>query len=223
MTASNGLTRHHPPLALVQATACGALGPASSIAMTIHARHCKACARRLAEAESVGGALLERQDPAPFDVEASLADVFARLDARPQAPVYPAEVMAAPEELRPAFATALAERRWAFAGPGLRTIALDIPGADRFAEQPQLLKIEPGHGAPRHGHGAIELTLVLDGAFRDETGVYGPGDLAVATDALTHRPVAEPGRTCLAYAVSSAPMRFTGLLGWVQRLWPRRS
>jgi putative transcriptional regulator len=223
VTASGDLIRHHAPLSLVQAAACGALGPATSMAMTIHARHCALCAARLSEAEAVGGALLEDQADAPFDVEASLADVLARLDARPVTPSYSPEVLAAPEELRPAFAKALAAGRWSFAGPGLRTLDLDIPGAGRFAEQPQVLKIEPGYGAPRHSHGGMELTLVLDGAFRDETGVYGPGDLAVATDALTHRPIAEPGRTCMAYAVSFAPMRFTGLLGMAQRLWSRRS
>jgi putative transcriptional regulator len=190
--------------------------------MTIHARHCPLCAEQLSRMESIGGALLDSESGAPFDVEASLADVLARLDKEPAAPVYSAEVMAAPEELRPAFAQALARSRWSFAGPGLRTLNLDIPGANRFGEQPQVLKIEPGYGAPRHGHGAMELTLVLEGAFRDETGVYGPGDLAIASNSLTHRPVAAPGPTCLAYAVSLAPMKFTGLLGMAQRLLTRR-
>lgn len=223
MTIRTSDSRGHEPLALLQAASCGGLGPAASIAVRIHSRHCGMCAARLGELDALGGAMLETQGDAAFDVEASLEAVLARLDARVSEPSYPAEVMAVPEELRPAFASALAHGHWAFAGRSLRTLDLDVPGAGAFGEQPQLLKIEPGFGAPRHGHGAMELTLVLDGAFRDETGVYGPGDLAVATDGLTHRPIAEPGRTCLAYAVSYAPMKFTGLMGLAQRLLTPRS
>jgi putative transcriptional regulator len=220
---SDVINRPHAPLALVQAAASGALGPGASIAMSIHAQHCSQCAARMAELDSVGGAFLESQGDVSFDVEASLAQVLDRLDAPRREPAYSAEVMAAPEVLRPAFASALERGRWAYAGPGLRTLDLEMPGAKAFAELPQMLKIEPGYGAPQHGHGAMELTLVLEGAFRDETGVYGPGDLAVAMNSLTHRPVAEPGQTCLAYAVSHAPMKFTGLLGLAQRLLtPRR-
>jgi putative transcriptional regulator len=105
----------------------------------------------------------------------------------------------------------------------LRSLALSIPGAAAAGEAPQLLRIEPGYGAPRHGHGGVELTLVLEGAFRDETGVYGPGDLSVARLGVTHQPIALSGGTCLAYAVSHAPMRFTGVLGLAQRLLTPRS
>jgi putative transcriptional regulator len=209
----------HAPHALLQAYACGAMGPASSAAMSIHATHCPDCAARIGELNAVGGALLDSEEAADLDVEAALSRAMARLDERDGPPIeYAAEVMEAPEALRPAYAAALERGRWSYSGPGLRTLDLVIPGADGFGERPQLLRIEPGFGAPRHTHGAIELTLVLDGAFRDETGVYGPGDLAVASDTLTHRPVAEPGRTCFAYAVSHAPMRFKGLFGVAQRL-----
>jgi putative transcriptional regulator len=209
----------HPPLSLLQSYAVGALGPAASIAFRFHAQHCALCAKRLGDLEALGGAFFDAAEDAPFDVDASLACVLAKLrEPPPSPPHFPPDVMAAPEELRPAFAQALSGKGWSFAGPGLRSLSLDIPGADANGEQPPLLRIEPGCGAPRHAHGGVELTLVLDGAFRDQTGVYGPGDLAVATDGLTHRPIAEPGRVCLAYAVSHAPMRFTGLLGLAQRL-----
>lgn len=223
MTTNDGAFHQHPPLGLLPAAASGAMGPAASMAVRIHARHCDLCAAALRELEAVGGALLEAQDAAPFDVETSLAGAMARLGARAEEPTFPDDVMAAPEELRSAFANALTRGRWTSAGRGLHTLELDVPGAAHFAERPQLLKIEPGCGAPRHSHGAVELTLVLEGAFRDETGLYGPGDLAVATYSLTHRPIAEPGQTCLAYAVSYAPMKFTGLLGLAQRLFATRS
>lgn len=219
MTPRESARLGHSPLTLLQSFATGALGPATSAAIDVHVHHCAICAARVSELDALGGALFETEEGAAYDVEASLVAAMSCLDTRETTPIaYPAEVMAAPEPLRAAYAKALAQGRWSFAGPGLRTLDLDIPGAKTFGEQPQMLRIEPGYGAPRHSHGAMELTLVLEGAFRDETGVYGPGDLSVATDSLTHRPIAEPGPTCLAYAVSLAPMRFTGLVGLAQRL-----
>ena len=221
MTRVDDASPRHAPRDLLQAASCGGLGPAASIAVQIHARHCADCAARMSALESIGGALLDAQEDAAFDVETSLDAVLARLQDHRPARKYSEDVAAAPDELRPAFAAALERGRWSYAGPGLRTLDLDLPGAAESGEFPQLLRIEPGYGAPRHSHSGIELTLVLDGAFKDQTGVYRRGDLAVATDALTHRPVAEPGRVCLAYAVSFAPMRFTGLFGMAQRLLTR--
>lgn len=223
MTAT--LSRPHAPLQLCQAYATGALGPASSIAVGIHMETCAVCKSRIAELEAIGGAMLERETPEEA-IDTTLDAMLARLDAvEASAPpiTCPPEAMRVAPSLRQVVAAALSRGRWGYAGPGLRTLNLAIPGADAFDEQPQLLRIEPGYGAPRHGHGRVELTLVLEGAFRDEAGRYGPGDLAIARPGLTHRPVAEPGQTCLAYAVSHAPMRFTGLLGLAQWLLTPRA
>ncbi|MEM6850922.1 MAG: cupin domain-containing protein, partial [Pseudomonadota bacterium] len=80
-----------------------------------------------------------------------------------------------------------------------------------------LLRIQPGFGAPRHTHEGAEITLVVRGAFSDETGRYGPGDVSIASQAVTHRPIAEEGETCYALSVTDAPLAFTGALGWLQR------
>ncbi len=44
----------------------------------------------------------------------------------------------------------------------------------------------------------MELILILDGAFRDERGRFGPGDISVADATVDHRPVAEKDRPCIA-------------------------
>jgi putative transcriptional regulator len=203
---------------LLQAYACGALGPAASIAMSLHLETCALCASLAAQFDAVGGALFESDDELAAEPGISLEHMLAKLETAEEPPHFSPEVMRFPAPLRPAAAHALRSSRWQFAGPGLRSMTLDIPGAASASELPQLLRIEPGYGAPQHGHGGVELTLVLEGAFRDETGVYGPGDMSVAQTGLTHQPIAMPGGTCLAYAVSHAPMRFTGMLGWAQRL-----
>jgi putative transcriptional regulator len=218
MTVRTQTAAGHAPAKLLQAYSCGALGPAASIAMALHIETCAQCAAEAAQIDAVGGALFEGDTTLAAEPGISLDDMLAKLDAPEERPAYAPEVMRFPARLRPAASRALQSSRWQFAGPGLRSMALDIPGAGASGEVPQLLRIEPGHGAPRHGHGGVELTLVLEGAFRDEMGVYRPGDMSVAQTGLTHRPIAMSGGTCLAYAVSHAPMRFTGMLGWAQRL-----
>jgi putative transcriptional regulator len=106
---------------------------------------------------------------------------------------------------------------WTFAGPGLRTLPLDMgKGCTAKAE---ILRIEPGWGAPRHSHHGGEYTLVMAGSFSDERGRYRVGDIALATPSVTHRPVADPGEVCYCLAVTDAPLAFTGALGLLQKIW----
>jgi len=72
--------------------------------------------------------------------------------------------------------------------------------------------IRPGRPIPTHTHDGSELTLVLDGAFTDVTGSYGRGDISVADESIEHRPLADLERPCICFAVTDAPLRFTGTL-----------
>lgn len=124
-----------------------------------------------------------------------------------------AELMSLPEPVRDRALHSGAD--WRFAAPGVRRIELMSEG-DAKAE---LLRIEPGHGSPSHTHEGNEFTLVLAGAFSDGIGRYAKGDLCAADGGTTHRPIAEPGETCFALAVTDGALKFTGALGAVQRLF----
>lgn len=76
----------------------------------------------------------------------------------------------------------------------------------------RLLHIPAGVAVPDHGHRGTELTLVLQGAFRDETARFGPGDLEIAGQELEHQPIAEAGEDCICLAATDAPLRFNALL-----------
>jgi putative transcriptional regulator len=54
--------------------------------------------------------------------------------------------------------------------------------------------------------------LVLQGAFRDESDRFGPGDVEVACEDMQHTPIAEDGPPCICLAATDAPLRFSGLL-----------
>lgn len=74
-------------------------------------------------------------------------------------------------------------------------------------------RIAPGRKLPQHTHEGSEYTLVIRGAFRDETGRYGRGDVAISDEAIDHTPVAEGNEECLCFAVFDGPLRLTGPIG----------
>ena len=75
----------------------------------------------------------------------------------------------------------------------------------------RLLRIPTGKPVPTHSHGGLELTLVLCGAFSDETGHYGRGDFQEADETLEHQPHAVAGEDCICLVVTDAPLRFSSL------------
>ena len=76
-----------------------------------------------------------------------------------------------------------------------------------------LIRVRAGRMVPQHTHEGNELTVVLRGAFHDETGHYVRGDLAIADASVDHRPIADEGEDCLCLAVTDAPLRLTGRFG----------
>jgi putative transcriptional regulator len=76
----------------------------------------------------------------------------------------------------------------------------------------RLLKIPAGAAMPDHGHNGTELTLVLKGAFRDDGGRFGRGDIEIADEDLHHTPIAEDGEDCICLAATDAPLRFRRLI-----------
>jgi putative transcriptional regulator len=58
----------------------------------------------------------------------------------------------------------------------------------------------------------MELTLVLQGAFQDEDGYYGRGDIEIASQDVYHTPVADISEDCICLAVTDAPLKFKGLI-----------
>jgi putative transcriptional regulator len=77
----------------------------------------------------------------------------------------------------------------------------------------QLLRMAPAITAPAHSHAGLEVTLILDGAFSDETGEYNVGDLIVEDETTIHAPVSCPRQGCVCLAVTTAPIRLTGWMG----------
>jgi len=54
--------------------------------------------------------------------------------------------------------------------------------------------------------------VLLQGGFTDVTGNYGPGDLQMMEDGMSHNVVADPGEDCINLAVTTGPLKFESLL-----------
>ena len=197
---------HHIPEPMLAAYAAGTLPPVFETVVATHVSMCAACRAGMQAHETAGGGVLE--DGGTVDLSGALkADVLALLDGpapveRPVAQrkgIYPGPVMEALKNLDP---------RWKSLGMGVRqSILMDGPDGSL-----RLLYIPPGRAVPDHGHNGIEMTLVLQGSFSDETGAFGVGDLEVADEDLEHTPVAGEGLPCICLAATDAPLRFHSFL-----------
>ncbi|MCC5987665.1 MAG: cupin domain-containing protein [Pararhodobacter sp.] len=210
------MIRHHLSDALLMAYSAGQLPEAFSLVVATHVSLCDECRARMESFDAVGGALLEQDagQAAPDAIavdDASLAATMARIRA-----AGPVRRQAPPRRRQGLFPTPLVEYvggdvdavRWRAVGGGVRQAILPT-ARDASA---RLLFIPAGAAVPDHGHRGTELTLVLQGAFRDEFDRFGPGDVEIATEADEHMPVAEEGPDCICLAATDAPLRFSSFL-----------
>ncbi|KUF10115.1 ChrR family anti-sigma-E factor [Pseudoponticoccus marisrubri] len=202
--------KHHLTEELLLGYSTGSLPEAVNIAVATHISMCDEC-RAAAEAyDSVGGAVLDQAETVSVS-ESCFASVMEsirtapatdrRLARRPADPVLPAP-------LRDYVGGSLDKVNWRPAGMGVRQAILPTSGEATA----RLLYIPAGTAVPDHSHGGMELTLVLQGAFRDEDGHFGRGDIEVADSEVEHTPIADIGEDCICLAVTDAPLRFKGLL-----------
>ncbi len=204
------MIRHHLSDALLMAYSAGQLPEAFSLAVATHVSLCDECRARLESFDAVGGVLLE--DCAETGMaENSFAATMARIKSGAPQPrmVPPAPARGIfPAPLRDYVGGDLEAVRWRPVGGGVRQAILPT---DRAATA-RLLYIPGGVAVPDHGHRGTELTLVLQGAFRDEVDRFARGDIEIATEELEHTPVAEAGEPCICLAATDAPLRFNSLV-----------
>lgn len=200
--------RHHLSDGLLAEHATGDLPEALGLVVAVHLSLCDECRARAMALDALGGAVLDKGPVAAMG-QGALGAALARLDGLAQDTLPRPVVQDLPAPLADYVGGgSLASVRWRAAGKG---VAQAILPTDRLASA-RLLRIAGGVAVPDHGHKGRELTLVLQGAFRDATGRFGPGDVEIADDALEHVPVAEPGQDCICLAATESPLRFKALL-----------
>lgn len=194
------------------AYSAGDLPEAVNLIVATHISLCDECRAALGSYDAVGGAVLDTCDTVEMS-QSSLNSVLDMIHAqdtmeaetKTEAPVRD-DVLPAP--LINYIGGGLDSVRWRSAGMGVKQAILPT-SEDATA---RLLYIPAGTAIPDHGHHGLELTLVLKGAFQDEGGYFGRGDIEVASEDLHHTPVADISEDCICLAVTDAPLKFKGLV-----------
>ena len=203
--------KHHLTDALLMAYSAGTLPEGFNLIVATHISMCDECRARLMAFDSLGGAVLEDEAESPLAPDSLSATLQRIRSAEPAAkdtsPVSCAGAIF-PAPLRDYVGGDLDAVKWRKVGGGVRQAMLDVDKSSSV----RLLHIPAGTAVPDHGHRGTELTLVLQGAFRDEVDHFARGDIEVATEALDHQPVADEGQDCICLAATDAPLRFNTMI-----------
>lgn len=204
------MTRHHPDSLSLMEYSAGNLSEPHALCIRLHLDKCPHCRSRVDTLDSLGAVMMEQQPK--VSVSANMFDnIMAQIDGG----------LGAENE---ADASSRAPRVGALQkllGEDLNSLpwkrqlgdvsVLDI--TDRFPgqkEQVVLQKLAAGGKAPAHTHRGEETTIVLQGAFADQKGVFNQWDFVVLNDEDEHKPVAVGCEDCITLSVLSAPVKLTG-------------
>lgn len=204
---------------VLQQYASGCLPESLRLVVACHAALSEVGRNALCHYEALGGALLAQscgemalKPDALQRVLARLPDIECAKSAAIQAQEKTKNVCTClPEVLLAYTNNTVNNLPWKSVLPGVEIV--EVPLASGCRDQARLLRMKPGVSVPEHAHRGLEYTLVLDGAFHDQTGVFARGDLVIHDDRVVHTPHADKDRGCICLAVTTAPLRFTGFLG----------
>lgn len=200
--------RHHISDDLLMGYAAGALPQAFDLVVASHVSLSDDARARLAGYEAMGGAVLSDMDEAEL-ADDSLERTLARISGAPeQAVAAPQKAKIFPEPLRKMVGGDADEVDWRNLAMGTKQCVLH----SEDGASARLLYIPAGQSMPEHGHRGMELTLVLQGAYRDDADRFSRGDIEFADDDTDHTPVAEAGEDCICLIATESRLRFKGLL-----------
>lgn len=206
-------SRHLDETTLLSYSA-GSLPTAMNVVASAHLSRCRVCRDNLIQIDHIGGVLLQQQQTETVVSDSARQAMMALLDKMPDPVIEPFDTESMPSDdpdllpapLHPWFGTSMQALRWRWVAPGVHRIrAADVSDGDLM-----LLKIAPGSKLPLHSHGGSELTMILDGAYDDLLGHFGPGDVADLDEDTWHQPVTSPGIPCVCVAATDAPLVFSG-------------
>ncbi len=206
-------TNHHLDDATLLRYASGDLDHAFTVVVAAHLAMCDTCRKAARDAEEIGGHMMDRVEQAPVAADA-FDSMMARLDAGDEeqievnVPEKSAPDSDVPLPLRSLIGDHMDDVRWRLVAPGVRKY--EIQAGKKGQSALYMLNISPGMAVPEHGHGGDEMTLILSGAYRDNMGVFGPGDVADLDEHIEHQPIVEPGEPCICIVATESPTRFKG-------------
>ena len=199
--------QHHPDIATLMAFSAGTMDEPYTAVIATHLAMSEGGRETVKRMDAIGGALLSDEaaaDMAPGALERLMGSLGGE-----RIEVVPYDKRAGlPAPLQPYLPNGLDSVRWKWTGPGVATA--DLAWSADHKSRLMLLRVAAGRRVPEHGHGGQELTLILQGAYKDRFGVFGPGDIADHDEDVEHQPIAEPGDDCICLVAVDARLTFRG-------------
>jgi len=186
--------------------AAGALTEGHSVMVASHLAYHEDLQQSVEDAEAIGGALMDRLDPAavPGDM---LERVLEQLEETPVQAVQRSSGKShiAPEPLVDYLGCDLDELKWRLMGPGMSNVRLWTGPND---ERLWLLRARGGIVVPAHGHNGDEWTLVLKGAYTAAETHFAAGDIETADQDIVHQPEMDEDEECICLVLTTGLIRF---------------
>ena len=221
------MIKHHPNAAILKDFVDGTLADSVSLIVSSHVELCEHCQQQVSmltaqaadsvfesdtsafESDTSGLQLSDSEmdaflsDDGEFDFNAIAqitADSSQAIEVTPEVQ----QVTVADTTFTiPRALNSVARKDWMNLGKISRA-RLDF---DDEAHHTSLLHIDKDGQVPCHTHKGFEITLLLEGSFEDEMGVYNKGDFIWLDGDHTHQPATKEGCVCL--TVSSDALYFT--------------
>ncbi|BEH13210.1 MULTISPECIES: ChrR family anti-sigma-E factor [Marinobacter] len=201
------MTRHHPDSLSLMEYSAGNLTEPHALCIRLHLEQCPHCRSRVDTLNSLGAVMMEQQ-PKVTVSDSSFEQLMARIDSAPQ-DTSPAVQAPRLSPLQKLLGQDINELPWKrqLGDVSVLDISEKFPGQ---GERVVLQKLVAGGKAPAHTHRGDETTIVLQGAFADQKGVFNQWDFVVLNEQDEHRPVAVGCEDCITLSVLSAPVKLTG-------------
>ena len=221
------MIKHHPNAAILKDFVDGTLADSVSLIVSSHVELCEHCQQQVSMLTAQAADSVFESDPSAFESDTSglqlsdsEMDAFLSDDgefdfnAIAQITADSSQAIEVTPEVQqvtvadttftiPRALNSVARKDWMNLGKISRA-RLDF---DDEAHHTSLLHIDKDGQVPCHTHKGFEITLLLEGSFEDEMGVYNKGDFIWLDGDHTHQPATKEGCVCL--TVSSDALYFT--------------
>ena len=217
------MIHYHPSIETLTDYAAGSLPLAHSLCVSTHVEHCQECQQQIRKLEMLGSHLFDQAGTHSRQLN-HLKDRFFKQLEEHTLEENDIEKHAQepnsnhwgdyniPSSLRQFITKSYDDLTWLRLSPSFKIATLyNEEGGAQIA----LTRVKAGAHMPTHTHTGNEITLVLEGAFSDESGVYRQGDFINRDASHKHKPIVTKDAECICLTVLDAPIEFTG---WFARL-----
>lgn len=215
-----GKINTHPADELLASHSAASLPLSQALCIASHLENCPACRQKSQRLIGVGSELMQQLKPSTPSSELKLR-MMNQLDSlTDETAVAPSLIdPRIPHCLRQFVQTSYDKLPWNRVSPDIHNYELCRDNGAKV----ELLRIRAGGSPTTHTHMGDEYTVILEGSFSDETGLYHKGDFLLRDARHKHTPVASQDRECICLAVTEGPIQFTGFFSRLLNPFVRRS